>query len=117
LRNVLAAALAVPVIALAVARSVDRRAGGRRLLAVVALLVVGTITALAGTRPAPATGNPPTRIEPLAAAAFSTQIRTSESPSAPVTITFLTDGHGQRRVMLRRPVARRRHLLDPTGPA
>jgi uncharacterized protein YkwD len=88
LRKVLAAALAVPVIALAVARSVDRRAGGRRLLAVVALLVVGTITALAGTRPAPATGNPPTRIEPLDAAAFSTQIRTSESPSAPVTITF-----------------------------
>jgi uncharacterized protein YkwD len=88
LRNVLAAALAVPVIALAVARSVDRRAGGRRLLAVVALLVVGTITALAGTRPAPATGSAPTRIEPLEAAAFSTQIRTSESPSAPVTITF-----------------------------
>jgi len=88
LRNALAAALAVPVIALAVARSIDRRAGGRRLAAVIALLVIGTITAFAGTRPAPATGTPPTRVEPLDAAAFSTQIRTSESPSAPVTITF-----------------------------
>ena len=88
MRNVLAAALAVPVIALVVARSVDRRAGGRRLLAVVALLAVGAITALAGTRPDPATGVPPTRSEPLEAAALSTQIRTSESPSAPVTITF-----------------------------
>ncbi|MCI0584163.1 MAG: Ig-like domain-containing protein [Chloroflexi bacterium] len=88
MRNALAAALAVPVIALAVARSIDRRAGGRRLVAVFALLVIGTITAFVGTRPAPATGTPPTRVEPLDAAAFSTQIRTSESPSAPVTITF-----------------------------
>ncbi|MEW5989790.1 MAG: Ig-like domain-containing protein [Chloroflexota bacterium] len=88
MRNVLAAALAVPVIALVVARSVDRRAGGRRLVALVALLAIGAITAFAGTRPAATTGTIPTRVEPLEAAVLSTQIRTSESPASPVTITF-----------------------------
>ena len=88
MRNVLAAATRLPMAALDLARSIDRRAGGRRVLAVVAVLAIGVITTFAGTRPVPTIGTPPTRVEPLEAAAFQTIIRTSESPAAPVTITF-----------------------------
>jgi uncharacterized protein YkwD len=88
LRNVLAAALAVPVIAFLVARSVGQRAGGRRLTAAASVLAIGAIVLLSSTSPTPATGALPARTGPLDPTAFTTEIRTSESPSAPVTISF-----------------------------
>lgn len=88
MRNVLAAALAVPVLAFVVARSVGQRAGGRRLTAMVAVVAIGAIVALSSASPAPATGTLPTRPVPLDPTAFSTEIQTSGSPSAAVTISF-----------------------------
>lgn len=88
MRNVLAAALAVPVIALVIARSIGRRAGVRRLAAIAAVLAVGAIVAVSSTRPAPTTATPPTRTLAFEDVEFATEIRTSESPASPVTISF-----------------------------
>jgi uncharacterized protein YkwD len=88
LRNVLAAALAVPVIALVVARSVGQRPAVRRLSVMVAVLVIGATAAFVGANPEPATGTLPSRVAALERTAFTTEIQTSESPSAPVSISF-----------------------------
>jgi uncharacterized protein YkwD len=90
LRNVLAAALAVPVIALVVARSVGRRAGVRRLSAIAAALAVIAIVAVSGAQPPATVASPPSHVSALDAGEFTTEIRTSESPAAPVTIAFPT---------------------------
>jgi len=90
LRNVLAAALAVPVIALIVARGVGQRAGARRLTAIAAVFALGAIVVLPSTRPTPTTATPPTRSFALDASELSTEIQTSSSPSAPVTVSFPT---------------------------
>jgi len=88
LRNVLAAALAAPVIAVVVVRSVGQRAGVRRLSAIAVVLVLGAILGLSSLQPEPATANPPSRAATLDPTAFSTEIRTSESPASPVSISF-----------------------------
>jgi uncharacterized protein YkwD len=88
LRNVLAATLAVPVIAIVVAQAIGRRKGVRRLSAVAAVLALGAILALWTNRPAPTTATAPSRPVALEDVAFATQIRTSESPASPVTFTF-----------------------------
>ena len=88
MRNVLVAALAVPVIAIVVARSVGQRPAARRLSVMVAVLAIGAIGAFASANPEPATGALPSRVEPLDPTAFTTEIQTSESPSAPVSISF-----------------------------
>ncbi|HSO29282.1 MAG TPA: Ig-like domain-containing protein [Candidatus Sulfomarinibacteraceae bacterium] len=90
MRNVLAATLAVPVIAIVVAGSIARRGGVRRLSAVAAVLALGAVVALWTNRPAPTTATPPTRPVALEQVAFATHVRTSESPSSPVTFTFPT---------------------------
>jgi uncharacterized protein YkwD len=88
LRNVLAAALAVPVVALVIARSIGQRAGVRRLTTIAAVLAIGAVIALANIRPAPATAIPPTTTTALDSADVATEIRTSESPASPVVVAF-----------------------------
>ena len=88
MRNVLAAGLAVPVIALVVARSIGQRVGIRRLSAITAALAIGALVVVSVTRPTPSTATPPTHVSVLDPAEFSTEIRTSESPAAPVTVSF-----------------------------
>jgi uncharacterized protein YkwD len=88
LRNVLAAALAVPVIAIIVARGVGQRAGARRLTAIAAVLALGAIVALSSTRPTPTSATLPTRVSAYDASEFATEIQTSSSPSAPVLVSF-----------------------------
>ena len=88
MRNVLAAALAAPVIALIVARSIGQRAGARGLSAIAVVLAIGAIGVFSSPRPTPATAIPPTRTTTLDARELTTEIRTSESPTAPVTVTF-----------------------------
>jgi hypothetical protein len=88
LRKVAAAALAIPILGPLYLRALlaHRRGLGiaATLLIVVALLGVG----LLGMPPA-TTANPPgPRIDSLPALEFATEIRASESPSAPVTISF-----------------------------
>jgi uncharacterized protein YkwD len=88
LRRYLAATLAAPVLLLVVARSLGRRAGGRRLSAIAVMLTIGAIVAFSGTRPTPTTATPPTRMVTVEDIEFTTEIQTSESPSAPVSISF-----------------------------
>jgi hypothetical protein len=88
LRNVLAATLAVPVIALVIARSIGQRAGVRRFSAIAAVLAIGAIVALSSVRPAATTATAPSRTAALDVAEFATEIRTSESPASPVSISF-----------------------------
>jgi uncharacterized protein YkwD len=89
LRKVFAAALAVPVITLVVARGIGQRAGTSRLVAIAAVLALGAIFALSSTRPTPTTATPPTRTtSAIDASEFSTEIRTSSSPADPVTVSF-----------------------------
>jgi uncharacterized protein YkwD len=88
LRNVLVAALAVPVIAVVVARSVGQRPAVRRLTVMIAVLAIGATAAFVSANPQPATGALPSRVAPLDPSAFTTEIQTSESPSAPVSISF-----------------------------
>lgn len=89
MRKILAAALAVPVIALVVARDLGRQAGIRRLSVLAAILAVGAIVAVSGTSPEATTATLPSRVaSAIDPSEFQTEIRTSESPSAPVTMTF-----------------------------
>ena len=88
MRNVLAAALAVPVITLIVARGIGERAGTRRVTAIAAVLALGAIVALSSTRPTLTTATLPSHMSAIDASEFSTEIQTSNLPSAPVTISF-----------------------------
>lgn len=94
MRNALAAALAVPVIALVVARSIGQRAGIRRLSAIAAILAIGAVVALSSVGPTATTAAPPTRTDAIDDSEFSTEIWTSESPAAPVTVTFAAPMNG-----------------------
>jgi hypothetical protein len=89
LRKLAAAALAIPVLGPLYARSIV----GRRGLGIAATLLVAATFVGAGTISSPkpvAATNPGVRFDPAAALEFATEIETSESPSAPVTIAFPT---------------------------
>ncbi|MBI2776219.1 MAG: Ig-like domain-containing protein [Chloroflexi bacterium] len=88
MRNVFATALAVPVLAGVIGRSLVSRAGARRLFVLAIVLAVGAIVAFPGTRPAPTAATPPSRATAIDPTEFTTEILTSESPVAPVTISF-----------------------------
>jgi uncharacterized protein YkwD len=90
LRKLAAAALAIPVLGPLYARTFMTR---RRGLGIVAILFVAASLVGAGTISSPkpvAATNPGVRFDAAAALEFATEIRTSESPSAPVTIAFPT---------------------------
>jgi uncharacterized protein YkwD len=94
LRKVAAAALALPVLALLYLATLAHRSATvaltrkRAFAGAVAVVALGTLAFYAQSRPAPTTAQPPTTIEPLAAAAFSSTIEAGTSPSQRVTITF-----------------------------
>lgn len=117
MQKVLAAALAGPVIVLIVARSLGRRAGISRLAAVAAVLAVGAILAASTSRLTPATALPPSRVTALDATEFTTEIRTSESPSAPITISFPTSMNGSsvERMLTVTPATAVDFTWDTTG--
>ncbi|MCI0346762.1 MAG: Ig-like domain-containing protein [Chloroflexi bacterium] len=88
MRKLAAAALAVPVLGLLYSRSLVTR---RRGLGLAATLIVAASIVGAGaiSPPPPTTASiPGQRFDALAELEFATEIRTSESPSSPVTISF-----------------------------
>jgi len=87
LRNVLAAALAVPVLLPIYAGTVARRLGNRLPVAIVAVALLAAVVSVT-VRPTPATGTPPTHGSNIAASEFTTTIETGESPTAAVVVTF-----------------------------
>jgi uncharacterized protein YkwD len=102
LQKVLATALAVPVIALVVVRALGQRPGVRRLSVIATVLALGAIVAFSSTRPTPASATLPTRETALDPTEFTTEIQTSESPSAAVSVTFPSSmNHASVEQMLR----------------
>ncbi|MBI3746188.1 MAG: Ig-like domain-containing protein [Chloroflexi bacterium] len=87
MRNVFAAALAVPILVPIYAGTVARRMGRRLPVAVVIVALVAAVASVSN-RPTPATGTPPTRGSNVAASEFTTAIETGESPRAPIVVTF-----------------------------
>ncbi len=89
MQKLIAGLLALPVVSGLVGTPLVRHASRRRIGAgagVVAILLV----ALASTSfwPAATTGTPPTRITALDSSEFTSEIRTGESPTTPVVVTF-----------------------------
>lgn len=87
MRNIFAAALAVPVLLLVYAGALIRRPGSRLPIAIAAVVMAAALGA-AALRPAPATGTPPTHGSAVPASEFTVAIETGESPRAAIVVTF-----------------------------
>ncbi|MEO8208207.1 MAG: Ig-like domain-containing protein [Chloroflexota bacterium] len=88
LQKFLAASLAIPVLVMVYMRTLIGGVGRRPILIAAAALAVTAGIAAAMTQPTPASGKLPSAPGVLEAAEFAPFIRTSESPSAEITITF-----------------------------
>ena len=90
MRKVVAAALAVPVLALVYLPALlGRSLVARGVLAVGIAAVVG-IGAIGFSRPTGTTATPPSVPVPLTRAAFTTDLHGGQAPDAPVTVAFST---------------------------